>query len=414
MGIFQRKAEEERDFKISEALFRFNTAYYGTSDTSRWAEIQALENEALFAACKIISETVAALPIAIYKKGEKGPEKQKGHILTRVLNDPNPNVSKFNFWETFTFNVALKGNGYAFIRRWPHSGAIKDLELMDPNKIRPFLDKNGVKKFENIETGKIFPKDQIFHVMATSLNGVEGLNLMALFKLQIAEGLGADEYVRRFFEKGSMGSLVVTMPEAFSQIEKKAEREKRLDAMKKGFARLFGGLKNSHEPVMVDTGTTVTPLKLDNNKDSQVLELRKESVIKVARIYRIPPHMLMSLDKATFSNISQQSADFYKQCALPWIERIESAIESQLIYYGNRPETYVKMNATSVLRGTDSERKDFYSAMYNIGAFSINEIRALEELPSLGSEYADYHLYNKGYGFIEKPDKEVTGGKKEE
>jgi HK97 family phage portal protein len=411
MGIFQRKTEN-RDYKISEALFSFNSAYYKTSDSSQWQGLQAIENEAVFAACKIISETVAALPISIYKKTARGPEKQINHNLAKVLNDPEPNINKFNFWETFVFNVALYGNGYAYISRWPQTGAVKDLVLLDSSVIIPYRDKSGVKKFKNIRTGKIFPKEQIFHVMATSLDGIEGLNLMALFKLQIAEGLGADEYVRRFFDRGNMGSNVITLPEGFSKGDPD-ENQKRITAMKAGFAKLFGGVNNSHEPILVDAGTKVEALKADTNRDSQVLELRKESVIKVARIFRIPPHMLMSLDKATFSNISQQSADFYKQCALPWIERIESAIESQLIFYSDRSETYVKFNATSVLRGTDSERKDFYSAMYNIGALSINEIRALEELPRLEAEYADYHLYNKGYGFIEKPGEDLSEKNKE-
>ncbi len=398
--------------QLSELLHGFNSALFGTPDSSMWQELEALQNEALYAAIKIIAETMASLPISVFRKTADGPQKVTDHHLAKALNNPNPNTNKFSFWETFLSHVLLRGNGYAFIDRWPNSGRVRDLIILDPTVIEPFLNERMEKQFRNTITQKIYGKDQVFHVMATSWDGLKGLSPIQQFKRQIAEGLGADEYIKNFFEKGILTNIVLTLPEGYAEDaeEKPAEYKRRIMAMKSQFVKMFGGRKNQGEPVLLDEGFKLETLKQDSNKDNQVLELRKEAVIKIARIFRIPPHMLMSLDKATYSNIGQQSADFYKQCILPWIERMESAIESQLLYQGVDGDLYIKYNASSVLRGTDQERKEFYKTMHDIGALSINEIRALEELPRLKSKYADYHAYNLGTGFIEEP----TLGKKGE
>lgn len=404
MGLLKNKRTPEVRTSTSALLTAFNSALFGTTNPAYWRELEVLQNEALYTAAKIIGESIAGLPKNLYERTERGPVKRPDYNLQKVLRNPNPNTTAFSFWETMAVLAALHGNSYASMSRWPNTGYIKDLTILDPEKIEPYIDSSGDKKFRNRVTGKTFDKSQILHISGTSYNGLEGLSPIQLFKRQIAEGLGADEYIVNFFTKGPLTNIILTLPEGYAEDaeDKPEDYKRRIRTMKAAFSRAFGGLKNQGEPILLDAGFKHEKIDQATNRDNQVLELRKEAVIKIARIYRIPPHMLMHLADATYSNITQQSADYYKQCALPWIQRFEAAINAQLLPTFDQDTIYVKFNASSILRGTDEERKEFYTAMFNIGAMSINEIRALEELPRLDAKAADYHAYNLGYGFIEK------------
>jgi HK97 family phage portal protein len=134
-------------------------------------------------------------------------------------------------------------------------------------------------------------------------------------------------------------------------------------------------------------------LKGYSHKDNDLLGLRKESVLKIARLFRMPAHKLNILDNANYSNVVAMDLSFYKETLLPWILRIEHALKMQLLPYYDQENYYIKFNATSILRGSDKERAEYYREMKNIGAYSVNEIRAFEDMSPLSDKAADYHFY---------------------
>jgi HK97 family phage portal protein len=180
-----------------------------------------------------------------------------------------------------------------------------------------------------------------------------------------------EEYGSNYFKNGANSGAVVEYPGAM--------KEDAFIRFKNSFNEKYAGIGNSSKVLFLENGTKYN--KIGNNpNESQSLESRKFQVIEIARMFNVPPHKIMDLERATFSNIEQQSIDFVQSCIGPMCVRIEQTIYKDLLNTKERKNVFAKFNLNGLLRGDSTARKEFYQAGIQNGWFSPNDVRELEDL----------------------------------
>ena len=332
---------------------------------------KAMTFSGVYAAVRIISETVAGLPRHVYRRDGDNAVKESGHPLSRLLVQPNDNQTQFTIFETLMGYVLTWGNAYAEIVRAPATGQVVSLHLMRPDRVRPRI-RNGKVVYEvrtdNVGTVTL-AADRVLHVKAVG-DGIAGYSQIRLAREAIGLGLAAEQHGARFFGNDATPGGVLTHP---GRLKKEtAER------LRGSWEKVHGGSGNSHRVAILEDGMGWTTIGLPNT-DAQAMESRKVSITEIARIYSIPLHMLADLDRATFSNIEHQGIEFSKFSILPWCIRIEQEINRKLLVERDRGRFYLKHNLDGLQRGDSASRASFYNTLFQIGALSQNDIRALEE-----------------------------------
>lgn len=332
---------------------------------------KALTFSGVYAAVRIISETVAGLPRHVYRRDGENAVKVSGHPLSRLLGRPNVNQTEFTLFETLMGYVLTWGNAYAEIVRAPASGQVASLHLLRPDRVTPrILDGLLVYEVRTDNVGTVtLSADRVLHVKAVG-DGIAGYSQIRLAREAIGLGLAAEQHGARFFGNDATPGGVLTHP---GRLKKEtAER------LRSSWEKVHGGSGNAHRVAILEDGMGWTTIGLPNT-DAQYMESRKFSITEIARIYSIPLHMLADLDRATFSNIEHQGIEFSKFSILPWCIRLEQEINRKLLVEADQARFYVKHNLDGLQRGDSASRASFYNTLFQIGALSQNDIRALEE-----------------------------------
>ncbi len=331
---------------------------------------KALTFSGVYAAVRIISETVAGLPRHLYLREGDNATKQPDHPITKLLEQPNDVQTQFGLFETLMGYVLTWGNAYCEIVRSPATGRPVSLHIMRPDRVKPVV-KNGELLYE-VQTDDIgmvtLPPEKVLHIKAVG-DGLAGYSQIRLAREAIGLGLAAEQHGARFFGNDATPGGVLTHP---GRLKKEtAER------LRGSWERVHAGSGNAHRVAILEDGMGWTTIGLPNS-DAQYMESRKFSITEVARIYSIPLHMLADLDRATFSNIEHQGIEFSKFCILPWAIRIEQEIHRKLLLEPERQEFFLRHNLEGLQRGDSSSRASYYNTLFNIGCLSQNDIRALE------------------------------------
>jgi HK97 family phage portal protein len=335
-------------------------------------ERSALKATAVYASVRILAETVASLPCEIFRRdGVNGKEVDTTHPLYDLLHDcPNEEQSAFTFWETMQGSIALWGNAYAE-RELNGKGETIGLWPIAPDRVNPKR-VNGARVYEiglSAGGGVTLDSDHIFHVPGMGFDGLIGYSPIYLLRQAIGLSLATEEFGARFFGNGSRPGGVLEHPKTMSP-----EAAKRL---KQSFEEAQSGLTNAQRVLLLEEGTVWKPMSIPPD-DAQFLETRKFQVSEIARIFRVPPHMLADLERATFSNIEQQSLEFVLHSIRPWLKRWEQSIAHQLMAPDERAIFFAKFQYNELLRGDQAARGEYYTKMLQTGALSPNEIRAEE------------------------------------
>ena len=336
---------------------------------------------AVYSCVRILSEAIASLPLHLYKQIDKGgKEKAINHPLYKLLHDePNPEMTSFVFRETLMSNLLLWGNAYAQIIR-NGKGQIIALYPLMPNRMSVDRDPNGriyytysVNDSDNPKLRKLgqirMTKDEIFHIPALGFDGVVGYSPIAMAKNAVGMALATEEYGAKFFANGASPSGVLEHPGNIKDPTK----------LRESWNSLFQGSSNSHKIAILEEGLKYQPIGISPN-EAQFLETRKFQIDEIARIFRVPPHMVGDLDKSSFSNIEQQSLEFVKYTLDPWVTRWEQAIHRSLLLESEKKEYFAKFNVDGLLRGDYQSRMNGYSVGIQNGFLSPNDIRSLENM----------------------------------
>lgn len=361
-------------------------------------EDTALTYSAVYLAVKIISETLAALPSHVYtrKPGSHDKKIAHRHPVQALLMQPNSEMTGYNFKRTLLAHSVLRGNGYAFIDR-DRSNRPGELWLITPdlvNKGRSNLTGQIVYEVSNGGAANSYYTDeQMFHLPGLGFDGLTGYSTVALAKRSLALGMAAEQFGASFYENGAQLGTIIEVPPEVNLDE--AGRDLLLDS----FDKKHKGVKHHHRTALIDQGMKVHSLGIPQ-KDAQFIESRKFSITDVARWFNLPPHMLKDLDRATFSNIEQQSIEFVQNALMPWVINIEQTINWKLLGRNNTRQ-FVKLNLNGLLRGDAESRANYFNTMFQMGAYSINEIRAFEDANSIGAD-GDRHFMQMNMTTIDK------------
>jgi HK97 family phage portal protein len=332
----------------------------------------ALEVPAVWAATRMISSTLATLPLVTYARTPHGKDRAPLHPVYRLLHDrPNPEQSSFVFRETLAAWLLLYGNAYAEIER---NGAGEPVALwpLHPMQVRTERLENGAKVYVVRVDGQDVPlaPENVLHVPGFSLDGHTGLIPIHLARNTIGLAKATEEFGSSFFSNGAAPSGLLSHPAKLGPDG--------LTALRASWDSLHAGLSNAQRVAILEEGMTFTPMGLAP-EHAQYLESRKFSVAEIARLFLIPPHMIGDLENGvSYASIEQQAIAYVTHCIEPWTRRIEQEINFKL-FPADSPH-FAEFILEGLLRGDSAARSAWYTAMSNLGVYSINEIRERENL----------------------------------
>lgn len=359
----------------------------------------AMQIAAVYSAVRILSETVAQLPIHYYRlerteDGRHKTERDYDSPLYRLLHDePNPEMTSFVFRELMMTNLCLYGNFYAQIVR-NQRGEITALYPLQPQNMTVLRDTSGKLYYQYTRTGTgddpgkpetiIFFSNEILHVPALGWNGIVGYSPIQMAMQAVGASLAADDYAATFYANAATPSGVLEFPGALKDPAK----------IRSQWEGGFSGAVNAGKTPVLEEGMTYKPISI-SPAEAQFLETRKFNIDEIARIFRIPPHMLADLEKSSFSNIEHQSLEFVKYTIAPWIARIEQNLKKELLLPAEKADHFWAFNLEGLLRGDYQSRMQGYAIARQNGWMSANEIRELENMNMIPAEEGgDAYLVN--------------------
>lgn len=357
-------------------------------------ERTAMQMTAVYSCVRILAEAIAGLPLHVYQtRSDGGKEKAVTHPLYRLLHDePNPEMTSFVFRETLMTHLLLWGNAYAQVIRNGRGEVIGLYPLM-PNRMTVGRDSAGRLYYEYQRTSEeppraeyervVLPPSEVLHIPGLGFDGLVGYSPIAMAKNAIGMAQACEDYGASFFANGAAPGGVLEHPGTIKDPSR----------VRESWTATFGGARNGNKIAVLEEGMKYTPISV-SPEQAQFLQTRKFQMGEIARIFRIPPHMIGDLDKSSFSNIEQQSLEFVKYTLDPWVIRWEQALTKTLLDPRDTG-VFVKFNLEGLLRGDYASRMQGYAVARQNGWMSANDIRELENLDRIKPEDGgDLYLVN--------------------
>lgn len=372
MGILSKM--EQRASLSNPPSWMFKA--FGVTDSGTGIAVNedtALGSTAIWAAVRIISETVASVPLGVFERREDdGRDIRRDHPTHRILHSsPNPMLTAMEFREMQMANLLLAGNSYAEIVR-DGAGRVAELWPIWPQRVEIQAQDDRVLYRITVPGGKdeFLKPHEMLHIRGMSRGGLAGLDPIATTAESVGFTLALEKFMAMFFGNSARPGGVLQHPGKMSE-----DAQKRF---KEGWESAHRGLDNSHRVAILEEGMTWAQQGV-SPEQAQTIESRKFQVTEVARIFNLPPHLLRDLERATFSNIEQQSIEFVTYTVRPWAVRLEQRYDKQLISEREQEKLFTKHILEGLLRGDIKSRFESYSIARNGGWLSANDIRALED-----------------------------------
>ncbi len=391
MGLFDRFRSRDKPtdgrrprnwYTNSGLSFLFGSTSAGKVVNER----TALQTTAVYACVRILAEAVAGLPLHVYRYVGDGREKHPGHQLYRLLHDaPNPEMTSFVFREVLMTHLLVYGNAYAQIVRDGRGQPVALYPLL-PSHMTVDRDDNGniVYTYRSDKGDKKLRRFDVLHIPALGFDGLIGYSPIAMAKQAIGAAIAVDEYGAAFFKNGASPGGVLEHPGVIKDIQR----------VKDSWNAGFQGTVNAHKIGVLEDGMKFHPIGIPPN-EAQFLETRKYSTNEICRLFKVPPHLVGDLEKATFSNIEHQSIDFVVHSVSPWVTRWEQCLQQALILPSEQTDVFIRFNLDGLLRGDYKSRMEGYAIGRQNGWLSANDVRSLEELNKIPADQGgDLFLIN--------------------
>ena len=391
IGLKRARDKPTNSYEGSDFSYLFGRTTSGKNVN----EMTALQTTAVYACVRILAEAIASLPIHVYKYTDEGKEQDVNHQLYYLLHDePNPDMTFFVFRETLMTHLLIWGNAYAQIIR-DGRGQVLALYPLLPDRVSVKRDDKGELYYvyqrseEDNPNFKdkgniILKKSEVLHVPGLGFDGLIGYSPIAMAKNAVGMTLATEEYGASFFANGANPGGVLEHPGILKDPSK----------VRDSWNQVYQGTNNSHKVAVLEEGMSYKTIGIPPN-EAQFLETRKFQINEIARLYRIPPHMVGDLEKSSFSNIEQQSLEFVKYTLDPWVVRFEQAFQKALLLPDEKKNYFIKFNVDGLLRGDYQSRMNGYAIGRQNGWLSTNDIRRLEDMNPLSKEEGgDLYLVN--------------------
>lgn len=386
MGIFSGlfKSRDHPTDATTGSAYHF---FMGNSTSGKTVtERSAMQMTAVYSCVRILAEAIAGLPLQLYRYTDTGgKEKAIEHPLYLLLHDePNPEMTSFIFRETLMTHLLLWGNAYAQIIRNGKNEVLSLYPLM-PNRMTVDRDEHGRLYYSyqmqtddgaDMKQGTVVlsPQD-VFHIPGLGFDGLVGYSPIAMAKNAIGLAIATEEYGSKFFANGATPGAVLEHPGLIKDPEK----------VRESWNAAFRGSGNANKVAVLEEGMKYTPISIAPEQ-AQFLETRKFQIDEIARIFRVPPHMIGDLEKSSFNNIEQQSLEFVKYTLDPWVCRWEQAMNRSLLNEKEKSGYFIKFNVDGLLRGDYQSRMNGYAVGRQNGWLSANDIRELENMDQIPDE----------------------------
>ena len=380
--LFPSRASPKNSFWVSPYSFFFGSSSSGKAVNER----TALQTTAVYACVRILAETIASLPLHTYRYSLGGKEKAQDHPLYYLLHsEPNPEMTSFVFRETLMGHLLLWGNAYAQIIR-DGRGRVLGLYPLLPSKMLVNRTDQGILFYQYEKDGRTYflPDTEVLHIPGLGFDGLVGYSPIAMAKNAIGMAIATEEYGAKFFANGASPGGVLEHPGVVKDPGK----------IRESWNAVYQGSGNAHRVAVLEEGMKFQPIGIPPEQ-AQFLETRKYQLNEIARIFRIPPHMIGDLEKSSFSNIEQQSLEFVMYTLDPWVIRWEQAMNRALLSGSEKRQYFAKFNVDGLLRGDYQSRMNGYAVGRQNGWLSANDIRELENLNRISPELGgDLYLIN--------------------
>lgn len=391
LGLKRQRGEPQNKYEGNDFSLLFGRTTSGKTVNER----TALQTTAVYACVRILSETIASLPLHVYRYTKGGKAKDTEHVLYTLLHDePNPDMTSFVFRETLMSHLLIWGNAYSQILR-DRSGQVIGLYPLLPDQMSVHRSEKGklfyvYNRYEEDnpnfqEKGSIvLSQEEVLHIPGLGFDGLIGYSPIALAKNAVGMTLACEEYGASFFGNGANPGGVLEHPGILKDPGK----------VRDSWNAVYQGTRNAHKVAVLEEGMSYKQIGIPP-EEAQFLETRKFQINEIARLFRIPPHMVGDLEKSSFSNIEQQSLEFVKYTLDPWVVRFEQGLKKSLLLPEEKKTHFIKFNVDGLLRGDYQSRMNGYAIGRQNGWLSTNDIRELEELnPISPEEGGDLYLIN--------------------
>lgn len=338
-----------------------------------------MQVDAVWSCVRLISETIATLPLSMYERTSSGKRLASQHPLHFVIHDqPNADSTASVFWEAIVASMLLRGNGRA--EKLYVGDRLVGLAFLDPNKLVITRDANGRKIFQYPRpdgTPRLIPAARIWTLPGFTLDGETGVSVISYGAKVFGAAMAAERAAARTFRNGLLQTVYYKVAAFLNPEQRRIFK-----------AELTGSVERGETPLL-EGGTDVGTIGIKPS-DAQLLESRAFSVEAICRWFRVPPWMVGHTEKSTSwgTGIEQQMIGFLTFTLGPWLRRIEQAISKDLLTPAERARYYPKFAVEGLLRADSAGRAAFYAAMVNNGILTRDEVRELEDREPMGGNAA--------------------------
>jgi len=350
---------------------------YGTQSKTGLVvtEHNAMTFSAVWACVKILSDTIASLPLKLYEKAKDGGKTEiDNRTILRLFKYPNPEMSGFRLFHVLVGHITTWGNWYVYVLRDRMNRPI-ELWPLRPDKVDIHRDKNTGELFYVYlsDNGELaLNRNQCWHLPGFGFDGIKGYSVIGQAREAIGLGMAAEEFGARYFGEGSHPSMIIKHPGKLSPDAHQSLKEDIRDK--------YAKLKRAHIPMLLEEGMdAITDLGMPHD-DAQFLETRDFQVVEICRFFRVPPHLVQDLSKATYSNIEHQSIDFAMHSIRPWCVLLEKEMGNYWLGPLDRQNLFFEYKLEGLLRGDTQSRYSAYQTAIQSSWMSPNEARKLENL----------------------------------
>lgn len=347
---------------------RTSAGIYVTADT-------ALRNATVWACVQYLTRSVAQLPWRVMIEKGTGGDVARTHPVDYLLHKrPCAEMSAFSWRQAMLGQALLRGNAYAEIQ-WDNRGLAYALWPIHPDRVAVKRDEAGNLIYEvwgKTGTTVLAAKD-VFHIRGYG-DGPVGYGVVEYAAQSIGWAQATELFGASYFSDGMNPSGILKV--------KKSLSPEALDLLKAEIRQMYSGAKGS-KTAIIDDGMEFNKVA-NTPDDSQFIETRQHQVEEICRWFGVPPHKVMHLLRATFSNIEHQAIEVVVDSVTPWVRVFEEEADYKLFGANNRQGFYTKMNLRALLRGDNNSRAQFYKALFEMGALSTNDILGLEDMNGIG------------------------------
>lgn len=406
-SLFEQKSGIGSPYELMRYLLKGTSSRTGVTVN----EATALNVAAVMTCVSLRARAIASLPVRVYERlDERSKRPAVNHPVSRVLSQPNSWQTRAELFSMLETHRVLRGNAYVWkntVRAISGDGVerdqVQELIPLHPDRVELVDqpdDYGGPTQYKlHRAQGVPIPlrADEVIHLKGLSTDGRQGRSVLQDAREVIGGAIATQDYASNFWGKDATPTLALTHPAKLSDKAKKN--------LEDSWERTYGG-KEGKRVAVIEEGMGIQQLSI-NAQDSQFLETRKFQRGEIAGWFHVPPHMLGDTEKSTSwgTGIEQQQIGFMVFTLRPDLVLWEQRLTRDLI---QRPDRFfIEFTLDGLMRGDATSRGNFYRVMREVGAFSANDIRALENLNPI--ENGDVYLQPANLSPLgSQPDKTTT------